>query len=80
MRKITLLLIAVGITLVLPTQGWAYIDPGTGMSFVSGIGAFLLGFLALVFGTVALTFKRLWAWTKSAVVRLRARFGAKRTL
>lgn len=42
-----------------------YVDPGTGMSFLSGIGGFILGFFALVFGAVTLTFKRWWGWLKS---------------
>lgn len=44
----------------LSTEAFAYIDPGTGMSFVSGIGAFIAGFFALAFGAIAVTFKR---WT-----------------
>ncbi len=37
----------------------AYLDPGSGVTFVSGIGAYVLGFLALVFGGVMVFFKRL---------------------
>jgi hypothetical protein len=43
----------------------AYIDPGTGMSFVSGIGAFIAGFFAIAFGAIVVTFKRWTAYLKS---------------
>jgi len=43
----------------------AYIDPGTGMTFISGIGAFVMGFIALAFGAIVMTFKRWTAAIKS---------------
>ena len=43
--------------------GWVepvfgYIDPGTGMAVATGIGGLIVGFFALVFGAIVLTFKK----------------------
>jgi len=36
----------------------AYIDPGTGVTFVSGLGGLIAGVFALLVGAVGLTFKK----------------------
>ena len=53
------------VSLSLTGSALAYIDPGTGMSFVSGIGAYLAGLLAVAFGAIALTFKKWSAFVRS---------------
>ena len=40
------------------SNAFAYIDPGTGMSFISGIGAFVAGIFAVAFGAIVMTFRR----------------------
>ena len=52
-------------------RAWAYLDPGTGMSFVSGIGAFIAGIFAIVFGAIVITFKK---WTRA----IRSLFAGKK--
>ena len=42
----------------------AYIDPGSGMSFMSGITGYLLALFAMVFGAVAFTVRRWIGWLK----------------
>lgn len=58
-------ILAVGLVISLLSVAEAYIDPGTGVTFVSGIGAFLWGILALVIGTVGVTFKRWWSFVRT---------------
>jgi uncharacterized membrane protein len=60
------------VTVVASANAWAYIDPGTGMSFISGIGAFFAALFALVVGAVAMTFKR---WTAFFLSRFKKRSG-----
>lgn len=55
----------------------AYLDPGTGMTFVSGIGGFVAGLLALAVGAVALTFRRCVAGSKAAWAAVRRLFGGR---
>lgn len=55
----------------------AYIDPGTGMTFVSGIGALLAGFFAVVFGGIAFTFRRWVGACKSAFGAMKRFFGGR---
>lgn len=64
------LLVALWLLLFWTVPVQAYIDPGTGMSFVSGMGAIILGFLATVFGGLALTFK---SWTAALRRWIRSR-------
>ena len=57
-----------------PVVSWAYLDPGTGMSFVSGIGSYLLALLVVAIGTVVLFFKRLLALVKRGWAYLKNKF------
>lgn len=59
------LFLAVALLLVVRSRAFAYIDPGTGMSFVSGIGAFLAAIVAVAAGAIAVTFKRWMAFLTS---------------
>ncbi len=69
-RSIRVLIAFAALTASLARPAFAYIDPGTGMTFVSGIGAFIMGFIALAFGAIVMTFKR---WTAA----LKSLFGKK---
>ena len=40
------------------SQVLAYIDPGTGMAFAAGLGAWILAGIAFLTGLVSLTFKK----------------------
>ena len=73
-RKLTLrtLLLALALAVIARIDAAAYIDPGTGMSFVSGIGAFFAAIFAVVIGAVAMTFKR---WTAFLLSRFKKRQG-----
>jgi hypothetical protein len=57
------------IVLLSQTRAVAYIDPGTGVTFAAGFGALIWGFLALILGTIGITFKKWWAYLKSLVVK-----------
>lgn len=37
---------------------WAYIDPGTGMAFISGIGVWIAAAFAFGFGLITVTYKK----------------------
>lgn len=52
---------------------WAYIDPGTGMAFVSGIGAWVAAFAAAILGGFSLFFRRWVDLGKKLFARLRRR-------
>ncbi len=54
--------LALTLRCLLSTSAWAYLDPGTGFTFASGILGMIVGFFAMVFGFLAFTFKRWWAW------------------
>ena len=69
--KKSLLFLAVSLA-VLP-KAHAYIDPGSGMAFVSGIGSLVLGFFAVAFGGIALTFKKWIGFVKHGVAALRGK-------
>ncbi|OVE76878.1 hypothetical protein BVX98_04220 [bacterium F11] len=61
-KKINLFWVTVILFLLVPPfAAHAYIDPGSGMAFVSGIGAWVLAAFAFVFGALSFTFKR---WTR----------------
>lgn len=64
-RKSVRLLALLALAGTAATNAFAYIDPGTGMSFVSGIGAFIAGFFAIAFGAIVVTFKRWTAYLKA---------------
>lgn len=64
-RSIRFFVLFVALAAAVARPAFAYIDPGTGMSFVSGIGAFIMGFIAIAFGAIAMTFRRWTAWLKS---------------
>jgi hypothetical protein len=55
----------------------AYIDPGTGMTFISGIGAFIAGMFAMAFGAIALTFRRWMALLKSIFASVKKMIGGR---
>jgi hypothetical protein len=65
------------LVLGLARPGHAYIDPGTGMTFVSGIGAFIAGIFAVAFGAIAMTFRRWVKACKAAVVAVKRLFGGR---
>ena len=49
---------SLAMTILTCETAWAYIDPGTGMAFVSGVGAWLIGLLTIFFGAISLTYKK----------------------
>lgn len=64
-RGVRTVVCAIVLLLVARPRAFAYIDPGTGMSFISGIGAFLAAIIAVVAGAIAVTFKRWVAFLSS---------------
>jgi len=49
----------------------AYIDPGTGMAFISGIGAWIAALFIFMFGAISLTFKKWTGWLKKIFSRFK---------
>jgi hypothetical protein len=47
------------------TAAHAYIDPGTGVTFATGILAWVLGIIGIFFGAIALTFRKWSVWLKN---------------
>ena len=41
---------------------WAYVDPGTGFTFVSGFLGYVLGFVVLFLGAIGLIIKKWTGW------------------
>ena len=54
---------------------YAYLDPGTGVTFVLGISGFLIGLVTIAFGAVVLFFKKWLNLVKKIFARLKNRFG-----
>jgi hypothetical protein len=72
-RKLAFLVLALALVGGLSAPAHAYIDPGTGMTFASGIGGFIAALFAACASVIAVTFKRWVALLKSlgaAVKRL----------
>lgn len=57
--------------LLASSPAFAYIDPGTGVSFVSSLGTFLVAILAMVLSSVAIFWKRCVALVKDLVARFK---------
>ena len=72
-RKFAFIIFAAAIIGGLSAPAHAYIDPGTGMTFASGIGGFVAAMFAACVSVIAVTFKRWMALLKAlgaAVKRL----------
>jgi len=74
MRCKSFLIKAVGfifVPLFFPYRAYGYIDPGTGMTFVAGIGAWIIGLFAFFIGLISLTFKKWISLIKKIIGSLR---------